>query len=220
MDIVAIQDAVTVKLLGLLDFVPSAIFAVVIFVVGVLVANLISMLVRKLFVAINFEKLLASHKIDDALGKVSISSIVERIVKYYVILVFLTSAISFLQLNVLVGFLNLIVLYAPAVMGAVLFVVFSALLGEWVKEEMVGLDKKSEVVSSAANVVKALIVFVGMIVGLNTVGFDTSIIESVFQIVISAIAYGLALAFALAFGLGGQDQAKQMLKDVREHFNF
>jgi hypothetical protein len=58
-----------------------------------------------------------------------------------------------------------------------------------------------------------------LIVGLSTIGFNTQILKDTFLTILQAFAYGVALAIGIAFGLGGQQEAKGLLEDVRKKIN-
>lgn len=70
-----------------------------------------------------------------------------------------------------------------------------------------------------ADATKVIVVFLAIIMGLGTMGFDTVIIASSFIAILQGLVYGIALAFGLAFGLGGQDDAKDIIKIVRKKTN-
>lgn len=217
-DPVIVQQKLDTLAVGLVDFLPHAIGATLLFIVGIVVGSILAHLSRKLLQVLKFEEFLTAHDIHDSLGKIKVSTVIERAVKYYIILLFLNASVSELNLPVLVNFLNMILVYAPVLIGAVLFVTFAAILGELVRDELINYDKKSKSLWYIAGALKVIIVFLGVMVGLDTIGFEMTLINRTFEIILQGLVWGVAGAFALAFGLGGQSQAKDFIKDFRDHY--
>ncbi len=217
-DPVVVQQNLDKLATGLVEFLPGAIGATVLFIVGIVVGSILARLSRKLMQVLRFEEFLTAHDIHDSLGKIKVSTVVERVVKYYIILVFLNASVSMLNLPVLVNFLNMILVYAPVLIGAVLFVTFAAIIGELVRDELINYDKKSKSLWYVGGVLKVVIVFLGVMVGLDTIGFEMTLVNRTFEIILQGLVWGVAAAFALAFGLGGQSHAKDIIKDFRDHY--
>ncbi|MFH0971675.1 MAG: hypothetical protein V1835_03855 [Candidatus Micrarchaeota archaeon] len=201
------------------QFIPNFIAALVIFLVGYLIAIVLSKIVKRVLEASNFEKFLADNKMADALGNVKISHFFVKVVKYYIILVFLQAAISKLELGTLTQFINMVLMYAPAVVGAAVIVVVSAMIGELAKAKVKEVDLKSKWVMLLGRISKFVIVFMGLVMGLSAVGFNTLILKEAFITLLQALAYGIALGIGIAFGFGGQDEAKAIINDVKKKIN-
>ncbi|MFH1750507.1 MAG: hypothetical protein ABH863_02415 [Candidatus Micrarchaeota archaeon] len=200
----------------MVQFIPNLIVAAIIFVVGYLIAVVLSNILKKALVAVKFEKVLEEHGVEDALGSIKASPLFVKIFKYYVILIFLQAAVAKLDLGTMTQFINMVLLYAPAFIGAAIILVVAALIGELIKEKIKEVDAKSRHINMIARFSKFVVVFFGLVMGLSAVGFDTSILKDSFVAVLQAIAYGVALAIGIAFGLGGQDEAKSLLTDFRK----
>ncbi len=200
----------------MIGFIPNFIAALLIFIVGYIVAVVLAGVFRHILAASKFEKFLERHKMDDALGNIKVSPIFVKIVKYYLILVFLQAAVSELRLGTLTEFLNVVLLYAPAFIGAALIYVISAMVGELIKEKIKEVDVKSKWINFVARATKFVIIFFGIVMALSAIGFDTAILEGAFITLLQAFAYGAALAIGISFGLGGQEDAKALIADVKK----
>lgn len=215
---VAMQALATLAT-SVIDMLPSAIAAALVFVLGWLVAVLVARLLRKILEMLKVEEFLKMHKLDDALGSIRLTGVVVQVTKIYVILVFLQVALSLVALGQLSGFIYSVLLYVPVLMGAVLLVVAAALAGEYVKEKVLEVGK-SHNATLVARGAKFAIVLIGVLTGLDTAGFNTSLVNSVILTIIQAAVFGLGLAFGIAFGLGGQDEARDLVKRVRKNAKF
>ncbi len=199
-------------------FIPNLIAALVVFVVGWAVAVIVAKIVEKLLKAVKFEETLKKHGMDDALGKAKIGKILVQLTKYYTLLVFVQMAVALVYLGALATFVNSVLFYLPVLVGAGIMVVLSALVGELVKEKIYDLGE-FPYYKFIGTVAKVIIVLMGVTVALSTVGFNMAIVVMSFNTVLQGITFGVAAAFALAFGLGGQDDAKDIVKKARKRFN-
>jgi hypothetical protein len=199
------------------NLLPGLIAAVIVFVLGWVVAFIISRIFAGILRAIKLEDFLKQNKVDDALGTVKISDVLAKIVKYYVLLIFFQAAVSLVSLGTISAYLSMVLFYAPVLIGAILIVLIAVIFGEYLKEAVIDLDKKSSTVKFAARGVKLVVVYVGLTMGLATAGFNTTLITGIFLTLIQAGAFGIALALGIAFGLGGQEDARDVIKSTRKN---
>ena len=212
----ALKASVQLIAIDLVTFIPKLLVAILIFVAGWVIASVFSWVVEKVLHYIELEKFLKTHKLEDSLGRVKISNLLVKLSKYYILLIFLQAAIALLNLGTITNFINSVLLYVPVVIGALLLVATAAVLGELLREKIIEIEEKSKTVRWLADVTKAIIVFMGIMVGLTTMGFNTEIVTKSFLEILQGAVYGIALAFGIAFGLGGQDDAKDIVKKVRK----
>ena len=197
---------------------PGLLAAIIVFVLGWVVAVIISRIFAGFLKAVRLEALLKEHKIEDSLGTVKISNVLVKILKYYIILIVLQQAIRLVELGTISVFLSSVLIYAPVFIGALLIALLAFILGEYMKQVIIELGPKSPVVRLVGRSTKLVIVFVGLTMALATAGFDTSIIANAFLIVLGALVFGLALATGIAFGLGGQKDAQEVVSKWKKHF--
>jgi len=211
-----VTQAVNNTVTNAAQILPGLLAAIVIFVLGWVVAVIISRLFSGMLKAIKLEGYLKEHKIEDALGSVKISDVLVKILKYYIILIFLQAAVQFIMLGTITVFLTWVLTYAPVLIGAMLVILLAVLLGEYVKEIIIELST-SPMVRFIARATKLVIIYVGVTMALATAGFDTMLISTIFLTVLQAMVFGIALAVGIAFGLGAQDDAKDLTKKWRKH---
>ncbi|MFH1448729.1 MAG: hypothetical protein ABIG39_07745 [Candidatus Micrarchaeota archaeon] len=200
----------------LVAFVWSFGSALAIVVIGWFVGTVLSEIVKRLLVGIRFEDFLKSHKVNDALGTTKISNVLVKLVKYYVIIIFLSDALKIVSLGTIGELLNDIVKFTPVLFGAILVVIVMALIGELVKEKILEISHKSYLTTISAKMIKVIFIYVGLVVAMGTMGFNVSILEQTFATILQGVSYGIALAIGLAFGLGGQNDAKEWIKKTRK----
>ncbi|MFH1106354.1 MAG: hypothetical protein V1787_00510 [Candidatus Micrarchaeota archaeon] len=204
---------------NVIQLVPGLLGAFLILFVGWVFATIISHIAKKLLDFIRFEKMLAKYGVDDALGSIKLQPVLVKLIKYYILLLFLQAAMTLLYLGTLSHFLTMVVGYAPVFIGAILIVILSAVVGEIAKEKILALGPKSKIARFFSQFTKAVVIFLGVVTGLATMGFDTTIITASFLTILQGLVYGIALAIGIAFGFGGQDDAKAAIRATREKFH-
>jgi uncharacterized membrane protein len=202
------------------EVLPGFIAAIIVFLIGWIVAVIISRVIGGVLKAIKLEMFLKDHKVEDALGSVKISDVLVKIVKYYIILIFLQAAASLVTLGTVSAFLTAVLIYAPVLIAAVLVVLAAVILGEYIKESILELKSKSPMVQLFARATKWVVIYVGVTMALATAGFDTTLISNIFLIILQALVYGIALAVGIAFGLGGQKDAQELVGKSRKMLKF
>jgi hypothetical protein len=196
---------------------PGLLIAIIVFILGWVVAVLISRLFAGFLRVVKLEDFLKEHKVEDSLGTIKISNVLVKILKYFIILMVLQKAISLVELGTISVFLYSMLVYAPVFIGALLIALLAFILGEYVKEVIIELQAKSPMVRFMARGTKLVIIFIGVTMALATAGFDTSLISNIFIVVLQALVFGIALGVGIAFGLGGQKDAKDLIGTWRKH---
>lgn len=199
-------------------FVPKFIVAIIVFIIGMIIANTLYKLIVKAF----------GSKLDDMMRplagvieragyKLRVGHIVGWLVKWFFVVVTLIIALDILDLNQVQGFLTYIALYIPRVIIAA-FVVFAGyILGDFAKKLVKGSTKMVNFKSAAmlGNMTRTVIIVFACIIALEQVGIGTAIIQTLFTGLVAMIA----IAGGLAFGLGGKDAAKEAIEDVKSSMN-
>ena len=211
---------VSERLVG--DFIgslPNMLVALILLIVGWVIALAIAGILKKALELAKFEKFLAIHKVEDSLGKVRLSDALVQTAKYYVILIFLQEAVLSLNLGSLSFIIGKIVLFGPSLIGSIVIVIIAAIIGELIREKIFEVHNKELYMRTLGNGAKYLFVFMGAVVALETLGFNTAIVKDTFITIIQALGLAFGLAVGLAFGFGGQEAAKAWIKEGRKKFH-
>jgi hypothetical protein len=198
----------------LIGFLPRLIGFLLILLVGYLVAKALQKVVALALEKVGTDRALASGStgtyVERVMPGASPSSLIGRVVFWFVLLGALSIAITSLGINALNDFLADVFTYLPNVVAAILiFVVASALAG-WLGRAVSRLlgDTASGKLASTALPVLVMAIAVFMI--LNQLRIATDIVTITYAALLGAVALGMALAF----GLGGRDVASRMLEDA------
>jgi small-conductance mechanosensitive channel len=194
-----------------LNYVPSVIGALLVLIIGYIIARLIRAGISRLLRRVHLDDKLTHGRGGEYVSRFSPkgqpSQLVGLVVQYVLMVFVIVSAIGVLNIPAVTGFANLVLSYLPNVIAALLiFLVAAAVaaaVGGLVHRTMGDTPTGRVVRSAAPTLVMAIAVF--MI--LNQLGIAQVIVNATYIALIGAVALGSALAF----GLGGRDAAKDLI---------
>ena len=122
------------------------------------------------------------EKIEEAGLKLNFSKVLGELVRWFLILVFLTAATEILHLSQFTNFLNSILMYLPNVVVSVVILVIAFLLANFTYKFVRGSVRAAGVVSASvlAMISKWAILIFGILTALVQLGIAESIINTIF----------------------------------------
>ncbi len=200
------------------SFVPNLIGALLVLILGLIVAAGLGALVEKLFEALRLdsflEKLGLKPYFERAGLRLRASYFLGRLVYWFIALAFLLAVSDSLGLYALSGFLNSVLAYMPNVIAAVLIMLASFVLGNFVRRLVMASVMSAKL--HAAHFLGTLTWWAIVVFGLLTALTQLQIAVTIIQSIVTGFIAMLALAGGLAFGLGGKDYANHLLGKLRE----
>jgi ABC-type multidrug transport system fused ATPase/permease subunit len=195
----------------LVEYLPQLIGAIVVLVVGYLLAKLLDKVITKLLQKGRLDERLNANQGGRYAEKISPggkpSRLVGGVVFWVIMLFVISSAIGTLGIPALTGFMNLVMGYLPNVLAALLiFIVAAAVAGAvgGLAHRMMGDTPTGRIVRAGA---PALIMAIALFMILTQLGIAPVIVTVTYIALIGA----LAVASALAFGLGGREAAADLV---------
>jgi hypothetical protein len=209
-----VTDAWNAFAIKITAFLPELIGAIIIFVVGWIIARLMKLAVEKLLKLVRFDTATDKTGVKDFLKKGEIvktpSEIVGMLVYWFIMILVLIASLDALGLPIVSDMLNSIFLYIPNVVAAIIVLVLGLLLGNLLAA-VVRTGASNTGLKNAKGLGKLSlysIVSFSAAIALIQLGIGEEVVESAFELAFGAAA----LALALAFGLGGRDVAAGYLK--------
>jgi hypothetical protein len=199
-------------------FLPALIGALIILVIGWIIAIGLERIVVQIFKQL---------KIDPALNRwgfktffkharvnFETSDFLGALVKWAILLVTFLAAADVLGLDKISSFLNNILLYVPSVFVAIGILLLGFLIGSFVGHIVRGTLGATRIKSASllASAAKWTIFIFSILIALNQLGIASAFINQF----ITAVLFGIALAGALAFGIGGQKAAARWLDEIEK----
>ncbi len=202
----------------IIGFLPQLIGAVIVLVIGILIAYALGRLAEKLFSYTHIDKYLEKkgtfQEIKKSWSSFSFANLLGIIVRWFFIIATIIAVVNILQINQLTGFLNSIVFYLPNVLGAVIVLAIGIVVGNifygLIEKgfEATKISKASALI--LADVAKWAIVIFSLLAALVQLKIGGQLI----QILFGGFVTMVALAGGLAFGLGGKDKASKWLDQI------
>lgn len=206
----------TILVNQLIAFLPKVIFALLVLLIGILLAGgagkTVKLLLRKTPINSIFEKL-GITKLFQSIGfAVEISDVIGWLVKWFVIVVFLVAIADTLGLPQVSNFINQVALYIPNVIGAAIILIIGVIVANAVSEAVYKITESAKLASSSlvAAITKWVILIFTFLAALAQLNIATQFVEMLF----AGLTAALALALGLAFGLGGKDKAKEVIEKI------
>lgn len=198
------------------SFIPDLIVALIIVLLGFVIARLVDTLLSKGLAKLGLDRLMQGAGVPKLLARIGVrqpvSTIVGKIIYWFIVLTFIVSAAETLGLARVSATLDALALYLPKVLGAALILLAGLLLSHLVNgvvrgaAESVGVDYAS----GLGRFVQGLLVIITVSLAIGQLQIETALLNTVIAIVL--ISFGAAAALAL--GLGSRQLVSEILAGV------
>lgn len=202
---------------GFLIFLPNLLGSLLVFILGWLISQGIGQLVIKLLNLLRINQFFDKFGWRESLEKVNIkfdaSEFFGNLIRWSLIVVFVMASAEILGLYQLSDFLAMILSYIPNIIVSALIFIVAIIIADFLERIIRGGAQKSGILHARlfGEIVRwAILVFAGIAILLQ-LGVATTIINT---FVIGFVAM-LSLAGGLAFGLGGKDEAREIIKNIK-----
>lgn len=213
---IALQDAVVRIVAEAPVVIVGLLIAIIFLIVGYLVGKLFARIVETFLHKAKLDEWASHYDLEKAVGSIPLSTLAGMFVKWYTILLFLAEAAAFVQLAAIRTFVDMIVFYVPALLGALLIIVLGLLIGRYLRNQIENTKHKYK--SVAGLVTQWLVIYVTLVIGLDTMGFNTSILTEAFKIAFSAMVFIIAIVIGVSFGLTFKNELRQFWLELRKEF--
>src|SRR5579859_4940347 len=209
----SLGEAVLTTLGAVFLFLPALIGAILLLIVGWIIADLVARLVGTLLRRLGFEAVAQRTGVTGFIAMTgardaSAGMVIAELVKWFVRLIFIEMAAEVLHITAVSNLINSFILFIPNLIVALVVVMIGVLVGNFVANVVRG--GAGEMGFGAPNLLAAVarwvVVGFSVIVALNQVGIAATLVNALFIAIVAA----LALALGLAFGLGGREVAGQI----------
>ena len=212
-----IRDSLQEVWIVVATFLPLLIGAIIVFVIGWIIAVALGKLVEQIVRALRVDMLLSKLDVEQAIEragwKLNSGAFVGGLVKWFFIVVALLVAVNVLGLSEVSDFLRDVLVYIPNVIVAALILIIAAIVADFTERLVRGSVEAAGCKGSLVGVVARWSIW---IFAIFAVLLQLRIAEVIVQTLITGLVYGIALAFAIAFGVGGKEAAADILHRVKE----
>lgn len=188
------------------EFIPNILAALIIIIIGCMVAKFSGNIVESLIASAGFDTKLKEHLAEKE-NDFILSKVIGKTVHIVMAVFFIVESFSVLHLSILTNIGNAIIGYMPYILASAVI-----LLVCYVCNGLAGkaLIKGNHTVLAMAS--RIAIYTVGIFMVLSELGIAKEIVNTAFVLIIAA----LAAAFAISFGIGGRDFAGKILTKLSD----
>lgn len=204
----------------IIAFLPNIIAAIIVLLAGWIIGSFLGSLIRKALDAIGIDGLgnqLGLDRLSSRSGRrISISRIVEWVIKWFFILASIIAAADILGMNQVTDFFYHDVLgYAGHVIVAMAILLLAILVANFLGDIIEGTVRAGGFKSAGAlgAIARWAIIIFALLAALSELQIASGFLQDLFRAIIAM----LAIAGGLAFGLGGKDHAHKVLNYIEDN---
>lgn len=189
---------------GFAETAPKLLGALALVVIGLILASLISNIVRKLLVRIGADKLAAKVNDIELISKSSfhfkLSNFVGKLIYYFVLIIFVVAASDVLGMPAISNLFNDILNWIPNFLVAIVILILGLLFSEFVRKAVYTTCESLGIPSSRMiSLLAFYFLFLNIVISaLAQAKVDTSFISNNISIIIGAAAFAFAIGYGLA----------------------
>ncbi len=201
---------------GFIDFLPEFLMAVIVLVVGWIVAVFIARVVRSLLVSAKFDEFgdrLGLDQVSNKTGiKMSVAGSIAWLIKWFLLIVLFLAAADILGLDQISSFLREVLDYIPNVVAAAAVLLAGLLVARFLSR-VVRASVQAAGLSSADLLAAVTQWSIGVFTVLATLE-QLGVADDFVQTLYTGFVAMVAIAGGLAFGLGGREHASRVLDKI------
>ena len=200
---------------GFIDVLPGVVGAIIVLLIGYIIAGLISTIIDKVLHKIKFDKwVIEKTHIKRVAGEFKLTKFIALITKWYVFILFLPPAAGLVKLDMLASLLNTVALWVPQIILAIIVALIGFLVAEYVGQMII--ETKTRGARFIADIARFVILVIFALVVLEQIGIKIALVQNAVLVVLAGVVLAFSLGFGLAFGLGGRDEAKVMISELKK----
>jgi small-conductance mechanosensitive channel len=200
---------------NIIGFLPNILAALLILLIGGLIASGLARLTRKVLQRMRFDRVIHSSAAGAMVSRVveSPSYFTGRIVFWLIMIGAISLAVAALNLPILNDLLGAIYSYIPNIIAAVIIFLIASAVSAGAARFVMRIMGDTVISRMVSTAVPAITMSLAVFMILNQLRIATDIVNILFTAIVGAVALGLALAF----GLGGRDVAKGLLEQAADN---
>jgi len=200
---------------GFIEVLPGVIGAIIVLLVGYIIAGLLSTIVEKVLTKVKFDKwVIEKTHVKKIAGDLKLTKLLTLVTKWYTFILFLPPAAGLVKLDTLATLLNAVALWVPQIILAVVVALIGFLVAEYVGQMIV--ETKTRGARFIADISKFVILVIFALVVLEQIGIKIALVQNAVLVVLAGVVLAFSIGFGLAFGLGGRDEARVLLGNLKK----
>lgn len=201
----------------MIEWIPAIIAALIILLIGWFAGRAAGKIIGKLVEKVRLDDAVDKTIIGDAIKSsgMSTAGFFDVLLRWFIYIIFIMAAINVLNLPMLTNFMNQLVLYIPHLIAGIFVLIVGLVLVDFVMD-WVGEQLTSREVAFGdliAPLLKALFSLLVVVLALDQMLIDTTIIYTFLVPLAWGLGIGLAIAVGIALGWGIKDIVADYMKE-------
>jgi hypothetical protein len=211
-----VVDPVKAMLIKIWGYIPSIAGAIVILIVGWLIAKLVETVIVRVLKAIRLDTASDKAGISNILAhgeiKLTVSELIGAAIYWIIMLVVIATALGALNLTIAAELVSRLIEYVPNILAALFILIVGTFLADFVATIVrttagnAGIKKAGLL----AKITRTVLVIFAVVIAIEQLKIASTLIVLAVNIILISIGVGIALAF----GLGCKDIAGKFVQDV------
>ncbi|HLP80255.1 MAG TPA: hypothetical protein VK158_06455 [Acidobacteriota bacterium] len=211
----AIADPVVTFVNSVVEILPGFVGALLLGVLGYIVATFIGLLIKKGLVKAGLDSWLESTGKHSVLGDMSLSYMLGGMVKWYLFALFLIPAVGLVKLEMFSMLLAQIALWIPKLLTAILVIIIGLIAADITVAKLNHANKITWV-RVLTPFIKFFVIVFFLDVALKQVGIRFDLAESTYLIILGGTVLMLAFAIGIPLGFALRKEAEDFVKHLKK----
>ena len=215
-----IMDSFATAIGTMIEWIPAIIAALIILLIGWIVGRAAGKVIGKIIEKLRLGDAVDKTVIGDAIKSsgMTTAGFFDVLLRWFIYIIFIMAAINVLNLPMLIDFMNQLVLYIPHLIAGIFVLVVGLVLVnfvmDWVGEQIT--SREVAFGDLIAPILKALFSLLVIVLALDQMLIDTSIIYTFLVPLAWGLGIGLAIALGISLGWGIKDVVAEYVKEKLE----
>jgi hypothetical protein len=211
-----VVDPVKAMLIRIWGYIPAIAGAIVILIVGWLIAKLVETIIVRVLKAVRLDVASDKAGLSNVLAqgeiKLTISEIIGAVIYWIIVLVVIATALGTLNLTIAADLVARLIEYVPNILGAIFILIAGTFLADFISKIVITTASNAGIAKARllAKITKFVLITFALIIAVEQLKIASTLIVLAVNIILISIGLGIALAF----GLGCKDIAGKFISDL------
>ena len=193
-----------------INFLPNLVGAMIILFIGWMFGRVVGSIVGRITSRTGLDRSLRSTPLGRVFGEADqdVSSVFNILARWFIYGIAFLAAANVLAIPALSQWIIIALTYLPALIAGILIIIFGFILADFVGD-MIDRNRMTRRTSRyktwLADATRILLYFVVVVIGLDTMGIDVTILYILAIALAGGLAIGVAIAIGIGFGMGMKD---------------
>lgn len=209
----SIVDPLVVIWNDFINLIPGLFAAILIMIVGYFLGILLESIVSKALRKVGLDEMMDKYNLSNAIKSHTMSTLAGKIMFWYIIVIFLRSAVAKVDISGLSDLLNQFANWLPNLVAAFVIFIVGLILGQILHNKVLeNTDSKKDNVKPIARLVKGIVIFFVTLIAIGQLGIRVLLVEQTWLIMVGSIALAVAIGFGLALANALKTPMSKLIK--------